>query len=753
MLRTYRNAIFKMNKPNILLHKKHQIAFEELVRQESEKFVKRTKGKQILDKAKQYAVTIGVPNLIAGTAGYLVGGPECALETMKQVSISVLPYLTAFKVLSDLNQRKIPLDNINYVMEQTKVQLEKILQLQEQPIYKVIGTGLDMTLNAAAFYGLSLLTKKIFGFDADQLLMALTGAGIGLLHSASTFYVGNKWKNKILEYAEKNPLELEKQRGIPLELSDLECIVRGTLANPKTTNQIYVASSEKKFRGAKGALGFFGALDSLSDKSRDPARIKPNIAVMLESENWESNPKYPHFTFTHKREKSKTETILEAVRMIKAASKGADIKIHAFLDYASLDNMLTNPYEQLTSVDICGENDHTELFQVKYNFRDYNENNDEVEIILKSGAHLEIVPNLFQILKDRSLENIDFDHELIEISHSGDFLGPLANALKPKKENSPMYFNFFEDEKETPPPEAPEQLPDEWDNFSQVVLSAYKANKNRISSSHASGFPSMNIALEGAVYSLTPSDRDEKKEIFYKALYAIFHPIKTIKSLLSENEILPSLREAEVMTQIQGITKENVYSVIRELESRIEGLRIRPFTLSMDYDDFWQMRSNPNIMVDNAAFLELLDAKKTKIDIYTSDKVQNSYKSIRENDFPCREELKTRAEEIKQARQCKDYKKLSFRERFGKSRFEQELEKPTYSVVPANDEVPQHIIFFEKEDERLFAQNQTVHISTIDNIFIDTPVHPKEAVHRITKYLAHLRDSIRAVDQNQQNSS
>jgi hypothetical protein len=44
-----------MDKPDILLHRKNQIAFEELIRQDADKFVKRSKGRKALDVAKKYA--------------------------------------------------------------------------------------------------------------------------------------------------------------------------------------------------------------------------------------------------------------------------------------------------------------------------------------------------------------------------------------------------------------------------------------------------------------------------------------------------------------------------------------------------------------------------------------------------------------------------------------------------------------------------------------------------------------------------
>ena len=90
-----------MTNPDILLHKKHRVAFEEIIRREAYKFVTRDTKKKVIDKAKRYGLVVSAPNIIAGTLGFVAGGPEGAAEAMKQVSTSVLPYTLAIQRLNE----------------------------------------------------------------------------------------------------------------------------------------------------------------------------------------------------------------------------------------------------------------------------------------------------------------------------------------------------------------------------------------------------------------------------------------------------------------------------------------------------------------------------------------------------------------------------------------------------------------------------------------------------------------------------
>ncbi|MCK5629213.1 MAG: hypothetical protein KAI26_01230, partial [Nanoarchaeota archaeon] len=191
-----------MNNPDILLHKKHQIAFEEMIKQEANKFVTKTNYQKILDKSKQYGILAGVPNVIAGALGYVTGGLEGSLEAMKQVSISVLPYNLIFQGFNDLIQQKYPIDNIfiqykhpveniNYAIEKTRGSLIPLLNITENKPGAARILRTQTAICAAACYGLSLLTEKITGIDFNQALMAVTGAGIGFFNSGMAVYVGN----------------------------------------------------------------------------------------------------------------------------------------------------------------------------------------------------------------------------------------------------------------------------------------------------------------------------------------------------------------------------------------------------------------------------------------------------------------------------------------------------------------------------------------------------------------------------------
>ena len=106
-------------KPKILLHRKNHIAFEELIKQDAEKYIKKSKSRKIFDISKQYAVVVALPNVVAGTIGYMAAGQEGALEAMKQASVAIVPIMLAAQSISDYQRRKQPLDQINYVIDVT----------------------------------------------------------------------------------------------------------------------------------------------------------------------------------------------------------------------------------------------------------------------------------------------------------------------------------------------------------------------------------------------------------------------------------------------------------------------------------------------------------------------------------------------------------------------------------------------------------------------------------------------------------
>lgn len=774
-----------MNSPDILLHRNHQIAFEEMIKQEANKFIIKTNYQKILDKSKHYGFIAGVPNVIAGAVGYVTGGLDGSLEAMKQVSISVLPYSLICQGVIDLIQHKYPVaniyiqhkhpvENINSVIEETRKTLTTLIDIAENKPGIARNLRIQTALITAAFGGLSFLTEKITGIDFNQALMALTGAGVGLINSGVAIYEGNKWIEKIKDYAESNVEEIEEKKGIRLRSEDLECLLRGALENPDQTEKIYVASSEKRFRGIGGAFGFFGAIDTLADKDRDSTRVKPNVTLNLRSVGREYNQKSSQFTVEYKRKKSQTDAILDIAKIARINSDNVQLEIHPVFRNTSLDELLSSPYEHLSTVIIRGNKDGAEYFKIKYNF---NDDADKVDITINSRRHLDIVLDLFKSLYGRDIEDVDFDAELIGLSEkqfSGKQISEaksqnqiiyenlnqelhdldidasqfgifdqkdILDSLRPKKnEDYPLFRNDYEKSL----PEQPEQPISNLNSqsLSKLVLAAYKANKDKILPTL--GPPSLGIAFEGAAYSLTPMIYNKNGKKVRIASHVAGNPLGTIKSLVTDGEILPSLNVAEVMAQISGISRKNVYEVVRELGRKIKGLTVNPNMISVDYDTFWEIPNNPQIFADKAYNIEVTDKKETVIKLYFKE-TQQSYKTIREDYFPSGKALEAKAEESRQARKNRKFSKDVFKI-FGKSRFEKELEKATYQVVTADGKVPNHVIMYDFEDTIYFIQNSTVQISTNDHAFIYEPVHPKEGIQRITNYLSQLREAINTVN-------
>jgi len=74
-----------------------------------------------------------------------------------------------------------------------------------------------------------------------------------------------------------------------------------------------------------------------------------------------------------------------------------------------------------------------------------------------------------------------------------------------------------------------------------------------------------------------------------------------------------------------------------------------------------------------------------------------------------------------------------------------QLQKPTYHNVPENGSGPAHTVIYKTEDAMELRRNATVKISTRDNMFFDSPVHPGQGIRTVVKYLAMVNDAVAAV--------
>jgi len=744
---------------------KNKFAFEEIVKQEATKYVTRSKKKKALDNIKKYGLIVAAPNIIAGISGFFSGGIEGSYKAMEQVSLSVIPYSITFQGFLDYIVSRQKLDNINTVIKHTRAGIAKSIQSVENPS-SIVGQGVNIGLSSAMFYGLSLLTEKLTGVDFNQAQMAITGAGIGLLNSGILSYVGNKWKNKVLNYAAENIEDIKKSEGVALESEDLEGLVRGALKNSEKTHKIYVASSDKQYGGLSGALGFLGALDKLNDVNRDPTRLKPNVILDLKSEGWGNGPEYPKFIIEYNRSKSKTQTILDVARLINIRSNDLELEVHPIFSNASLDTMLDKPYEQLSAVYIHARKDDSEYFELHY---DFNSDYDKIELTINSNKYIGLVSDLFKELHGRSLKNTDFDLELVQMSDKTRSLpididslskemredidelikrgidytpylpksdDPILNLL-PKKD---LDYGF--DKKNESVFEKPEQPLSDFNSLPKKVLDIFKSNKSNIQK--ADGYSALGIAFDGLVYSISPieyySEKGRKKNNNQKILHTIFSPLNSVKSLIKEDEVLPSIREIELMTQMSGITCDNICDIIRTLESKVEKLYVNPKTYSIDYTTFWQIPSNPRLLFNKLCDVDLRDGNGTNISIHLKP-TKNSYKTIREEYFLTGENLKNKAEEVKLQKEA-DITFEGIISRFAKSRYEKELETKTYDIVASCPDIPFYVVMYNAKDITPFMHNRSINISTKDKFFTEMPVYPKEGIYRVTRYLSLIKDSI-----------
>jgi hypothetical protein len=741
-----------MSEIGFLSHPRRKIAFEEITLREAEKIIRRSKTQKIRDIAKEYGVAIATPNVVAGAVGYAIGGREGALESMRQVSLGILPYSLGLLTWAELKKRKQPLDDINYVVKELRQTMSASIALADH----TIATGATMlsyaALSGSMYLGFSWLGQHATHVNMNRPIMFATGTVAALGAGAYGQIKVKQWRQKIADFVANEPELMAEKRGTLLERKDLDALVDYAVSNTDKVRKIALASSEKSYRGLSGAFSFFGAVDALGDKYRDPSRLRPNIVVNAKSGDWTGEGSYVEFTFDVPRADTKTNTILEVAKLANAKANGVKVDIHPMFENTSLDSLLHEPYEQLSAVYIRGEVGKTEEFEVRYEF--HSDGNDEVTVKLQNPSYLDLVPDIFRQISGRSIEDRDFDAELLQSSRqsiivvqdAAQYIARLTGkaSKKPKRGNSadrrstPLSDESSDsiDKTKTHEQETSELPVRNLEDLPKVVLAAYAQNKENIMPTQ--GFPSLNVAFEGVVYSLSPA-KEEKKDKKHLALHCLFHPLQSTKAIMTERELLPSIREAEVMAQIPGITPERVYDIVRRLEKNAPGITVSPSVKSISYDDFWNVKQNPKILSQLCSDFDLHDRKGAKITLSFSTP-EYSYKTLRDTSFPPEEVVRAKAAEANAARERHDFNALGIWGMLGKTRFEKELEHKSYALVPAKENLPEHIILYNDDDNAVFVRNRTVKITTT-RPFFDTPVHPREALNRITRYLTIIRDA------------
>lgn len=715
--------------PDCLLHQKHLIAFESLLLQETQEFLTKNKIKKLIDSGKEISLTMAIPTMIAGIIGTNFGGLASGIEAIKQFLLMMGPYSLIHQGVKAIIQSRMTLKSINFIRELQRKFLIDMLLLAENKSKMIAEMVSLLITNVTVFYGLASLAETVFGIPNSKMLVVETAVFTGLFKSFYKKSIADRWRNKIKQFAENKPEEISQLQGKRIGLVGLRFLLNGVLNHPKKTEEIFVATSEKKFRGNSGGLGFLGAIDSLADGLRDDSRLKPNVTLRVRADDFDSYSYRPHFNFSFDRTRSKTETILEIANLVNLKCNGVRLKIHPIFARTTLEGLLFNPYEELSAVYLTGEKDKVEYFKIKYDFKETRR--DNLDIRINFSSYLDIVLELFESCYERPLEDADFDAELFELDRGRnvlDFMEPQGRV--------DLNQVYIDDEiliKENPEPPLAEL--EELSDFLKVL---YNENKAKILQAH--GFDGISFALQGTLFSLSPMDEVETSREAGTLVSMIINPWEKIKSKWQNIETESSLREARVFAQITGITPQNVIRIVDIVTGLIKELRIRPSMNSFDYKTFLAISDNPHLITENSYNIELIDDSNTMITI-SFNSPQKSYETIRRDSFPTKEESIRRAQES-----IESYKHLGVLVPFGMildlNRRAKGSEELPYEIISKKQGHPEHIVIYNKDDTLPFQQNSTIIISTAGKIFFDNPVPASKGIDKIVRYLSIVREVV-----------
>src|SRR3989344_1622618 len=125
--------------PVLLFHEKKNIAFEELVRKEAEKYMLSSSIKHGFMRAGRYGSRFLLFNLVGGIAGYAVGGDiDSAIEGVKQISLTTAPLFLISGGLIEYSKGRI--HNINQVIDAKRQEVQLYLRSIERESPLLIDT-------------------------------------------------------------------------------------------------------------------------------------------------------------------------------------------------------------------------------------------------------------------------------------------------------------------------------------------------------------------------------------------------------------------------------------------------------------------------------------------------------------------------------------------------------------------------------------------------------------------------------------
>lgn len=745
--------------PIILRDREGKIALEEIAKQDTVKFLRRSKSKKVLDQAVSYALAIGFSNAAGALIGGLAEGLEGAVEGMKQTSASIVPGLLLMKTISDVYLSRNFYNDANKVVEKLRQGFTQMLTLSENKTLAAIHSVEKVVAAGGFYYLLSHLGEAVTGTEINNRWMMGVGAIVGLFNSTNTMGGAKKLRQRILNY-EDGPEEIKEIAGEELDYNGLERIVDFALSNPGKTGEIYLATSEKKFRGIDGALGYLGAIDALSDNMRDSTRIRPNVTLKIDNSSiFRESEGSPKFAFNVKMQKSKTDVLLNLVQLLGLRNDGTELDIHPRFSEAALGDFMANPYDHIRGITIYGEKGENRHFIFEYNFEDAN---DSVEITINSREQLGIVAEVFRQLYRRPLITADFDTELVGLSKEATIV-PEKFGIDNLADGEMNWVEAIcaqnRARMEKCEREEPEKMTKETGYLAQKLLEIYGAEKENIQG--AQGYPSIGVAFNGALFSIEPYQETARRTGLVSKILSV--PAKFARSLLGREEFIPDARKVSAYTQISEVDKNNVYDVTRELTAISPELKVKPQFPSFTYGDFWKLQENPELIAKNSGGIELLDAEGARILLKLGESKKESFATVRDKDFPNREIIEERLRLVEEVRErnLKNFREYSDKRRTGEDlKFEREfceyldqeldmkreLKKPSYKIVPADGNNPGYTVSYCSDNESRFRQNSTVEITTNDNVWIERTTTVERGVEKVARYLSNLKTAIERVN-------
>ena len=562
------------------------LAIDEIAEKEAKKIVAHPNHKILKDICKGYLLPVGIGATIGSFTDL-----ETAINLASQVGATFLPGL----FLQLWTYRSMTSIDTQYKKIKKEIQTNQLLH-RSQLLYSIsalAGIGLSYIIS----YGLSYIPEIFMNVDNVLVAGISTLACVG--NTTLQHIKDSKTNKEIEKIVEEESEKLDEKGSNEMNIEDIEKLVDYGFTPNNELREINGKTYRRRFGdSAPDWLKFF---DNIGERGRDKSALCPNIKLSFkegekftsEKNNKEYFSRYiPNFRINLDRTKTKKEICLRVAEILYSYNQ--DIAIHPMFEESKIEDLVNKTYDQLWKFEINSKD-----ISLEYTFNPDSE--DEIDIQIKSRDKLFLVNKIFNYLSGRNINDRDFDSEIVQKSQKFDGeklnFAPLELDSWSKEVSKKPEYEI--QGKSIPNPK----------ELSNIVAQIFEENKNKSVECDIDGKLAVNI--DGVLYEFNHLiERQTRKSSRIIAL--LTHPIRTIKSYLSNGFSFADLRSVDVWAQEEGINSSNICSIAFKLSKEFKSLKFDPRVETLNYEELLKLEDGKKIF-EKVYLLEAFDSNGVRL--------------------------------------------------------------------------------------------------------------------------------------------